>query len=241
MALYPTKEKLIPYIKSIYPTASGAIDESGVVPAKERIYDDYIINVIYDRYALNGLAYSILFFLGDRPSPLGNYRQDRSYLGEMYTFSAPVLSEDQETGCDNCGQQKKDEVLSTAFIPITIPLLAMLAAEGGLLQEWDSEVITAILTKELKVVFLSLGGTEQRPERFPKTTYAVMRGQGTFKEGKYEMPKWGNYKVLEKVTKDLPLGYGFDERFPESNKLDQLIEDDPYEPLLPPQSSSSEL
>ena len=224
-----SEAQLRQYVKDTYPTSSTAVFNSPNIFSRQTpIYDDYIINVIYDRYALNGRSYSILFFITDVPSPLGDYRHSQSFLGEVYTFSAPLLS-DGKTACDNCAKQQQGSILSGAHIPITLPLLQMVQTEGHPLAPgaWNPEVLSEFLKRNLKVVFVEIGGRERDPIDFPRTTYAVLRGQATFLEPANEMPRFVNYTVLKDVTKDKPLGYSnFLTR--ESGELDDLISDDPH-------------
>ncbi|KAL2052351.1 hypothetical protein ABVK25_007510 [Lepraria finkii] len=87
-------------------------------------FNDYIINVIYDRYALKRRAYATLFFIGKPPKRLSNYRESEKFVGAVYTFSAPIVGEDGSIACDNCAQQSSQGVLSKDQIPITVSLLA---------------------------------------------------------------------------------------------------------------------
>ena len=113
------------HINELYPGASSCIQETPwySLPDESFDFNDYIINVVYDRYALKGRAYTIPFFIGEPPEPLSNYRGSESFMGAVYTFSAPVIGEDGSVACDNCAQQSSRGVLSKAQIPITIPLI----------------------------------------------------------------------------------------------------------------------
>ena len=76
-------------INTLYPDTSSILKE---VLSYQDQFNDYIINVVYDRYALDGLAYSILFFISKPPKALSSYRQSRNFIGEIYTFSSPINS-----------------------------------------------------------------------------------------------------------------------------------------------------
>ncbi|KAF7591406.1 hypothetical protein BBP40_001567 [Aspergillus hancockii] len=78
-------------------------------------FNDYIINVEYDRYALGGNPYIVNFYVkgSGGPSTAAPIR----HLGSFYTFSSPTLID-----CENCLVQKERGVKSKAQVPITLPL-----------------------------------------------------------------------------------------------------------------------
>ncbi|OJJ44489.1 hypothetical protein ASPZODRAFT_18679 [Penicilliopsis zonata CBS 506.65] len=81
-------------------------------------FDDYIINITYDRYALKGKPYYITFYLEDA---------DESWtLGQVFNFSAEL-----EYGCANCKTQKEQGILSRAQVPISVPLHKLSQEWGG--------------------------------------------------------------------------------------------------------------
>ena len=222
------------YIKGMYPTSSTLVRELRGHKDSKITFDDYVINVVYDRYALDGRAYSILFFVGDPPSPLGEYRESKSFLGQIYTFSAPVYAESGATACENCAQQQKGKILSVAQIPITIPLLEMARGQAPLegvpfigVGDLDPDAVSTVLQKGLKWKFLELGGVEHTPIEhshtlFPDTLVALLRGQGTDLPEDDKMPQYGKYEILREITEAKPLGYGN-----ETGLSDDLIRNDP--------------
>ena len=119
------------YVNEIYRSASSIVRKSPdcTLPGTDDFHD-YIINVVYDCYALGGLAYSILFFIGKPPENLSTYRQSDNFLGAVYTFSNPVNNADGSVACENCAQQSSAKVLSKAQIPITLPLLSKAATRS---------------------------------------------------------------------------------------------------------------
>ncbi|KAM7191683.1 Di-copper centre-containing protein [Rhypophila sp. PSN 637] len=113
--------------------------------------DDYVINIIYDRYGHNrGSPYTIHFFLGyapqqetiqslgiaqAAPSILGaghgatTVSELPRHVGSVYTFSSSMVPGSSNTAgseaasvCPNCAQQHNDGVLSRASVALTIPL-----------------------------------------------------------------------------------------------------------------------
>ncbi|KAF8534625.1 common central domain of tyrosinase-domain-containing protein [Trichophaea hybrida] len=86
--------------------------------------NDYIINIIYDRYALNGKAYTIHFFLGDADGEVVPLSKHHNHIGSVYTFSSRLeINGNDIPGCDNCKKQKSRGTLSTAQVPLTNVLL----------------------------------------------------------------------------------------------------------------------
>ncbi|KAJ5267299.1 hypothetical protein N7478_010107 [Penicillium angulare] len=94
-------------VKALQPSWQGLASCPGV---NDDEFQDYIINVKYDRYALDGYPYKIKFFLHVDD-------QNDIPLGEVYNFSTPL-----DLGCGNCSTQKAQGVLSKAQVPITLHL-----------------------------------------------------------------------------------------------------------------------
>jgi tyrosinase len=85
--------------------------------------NDYIINVVYDRYALQGRPYTIHFFLGAPSGDLAPLSQHLNHIGSIYTFSNAAELR-AASHCPNCIAQRTSGVLSKAQIHITSVLLA---------------------------------------------------------------------------------------------------------------------
>ncbi|OAA53139.1 Di-copper centre-containing [Cordyceps fumosorosea ARSEF 2679] len=105
----------------VIPAKSNAYINRRYGPEKEAFKTlkpqyDPVINVIYDRYAFNGRAYSFLFFLGnlDKTVP---YKRQTSLIGSIFTFSTTM--EGSDVTCRSCYVQQKAHVLSRAQIPLT--------------------------------------------------------------------------------------------------------------------------
>lgn len=189
---------------------------------KGETFDDYIINVVYDRYALKGRAYSILFFIGNPAKALSQYRSSDNFVGEVYTFSAPVATRDGSTACNNCAKQMSEKVLSKAQIPLTLPLHAKASQtqvegppEAGtpVLQPGalDRHTVESFLGDEregLPWEFVEIGGFRRKPKDFPHTQIAVLHGTGTHPRRHEHLPRYGGYSKLKKATENQYLGFG---------------------------------
>jgi tyrosinase len=197
------------HINDLYPGTSDAIKATPGYTLEGGKFNDYIINVIYDRYALNGRAYTILFFIGDPPKALSGYRQSDSFVGLVYTFSAPIEITNGSTACGNCAQQQSDKVLSKAQIPITLPLLAKANPPPGLgLGALDPGPVEEILRQKLTWEFVELGGRRRSASDFPNTEIAVLHGQGSHATERGQLATYEGYKKLLGATQDKPLGSG---------------------------------
>lgn len=225
------------YINTIYPSTSQVLQNTPGYELDDHKFNDYVINIIYDRYALKGRAYAILFFIGDPPQALSTYRQHENFIGQVYTFSAPI-EVDGAIACGNCAKQKAGKVLSKAHIPITLHLLAKARSQslpaGGAAQaplgipdvglgRLDPEPVEKILEKQLNWVFVEIGGRRHDPTDFPDTEVAVLHGHGQHAVDSHHLPMYAGYRRLLKATKDKKTGSGH----PENGV--GLIRDDPQE------------
>ncbi|KAK2010582.1 hypothetical protein LZ32DRAFT_619739 [Colletotrichum eremochloae] len=98
--------------------------------ASDAVYDDYMINVSYDRYGYkNGAHYTIHFLLEELLTPematesVTSSPRPYHHAGSIFTFSSLVTSGEMHTAghprCGNCKQQLEKAVLSRASIPLT--------------------------------------------------------------------------------------------------------------------------
>ncbi|KDN59840.1 putative tyrosinase [Colletotrichum sublineola] len=98
--------------------------------ASDAVYDDYMINVSYDRYGYkNGAHYTIHSLLEELLTPEMATESGTSsprpyhHAGSIFTFSSLVTSGEMHTAgqprCGNCKQQLEKAVLSRASIPLT--------------------------------------------------------------------------------------------------------------------------
>ncbi|CAG7917753.1 unnamed protein product [Penicillium olsonii] len=89
-------------------------------------HDDYVITVIYDKFALNGAAYKINLFLGDAEGEDdGKFRgpESEGFVASIYNFSGSLSS----GPCGNCEKQKAEGAKCIAQVPATAPMRRYLA------------------------------------------------------------------------------------------------------------------
>ncbi|KAI6777459.1 hypothetical protein HG530_001404 [Fusarium avenaceum] len=81
-AIYPSAQK---YWKAIFEKKNRDENKDffGPTDTKHETWNDYVINVVYDRYALNGSSYSIQFWLGgDGEHPDTTFRDEENLIGQ---------------------------------------------------------------------------------------------------------------------------------------------------------------
>jgi tyrosinase len=187
------REDLLVYIQTTYPSTLDYVQQVlkdsevenpsffGPHNTELGIWNDYLINIIYDRYALNGRSYTIEFWLGGAPdSPDSTFTFPENRIGQVYAFGglAP-RSASTGPGCASCGSQRDGKVLSRAQVPLTIPVMSQ-ALDGayahiGSTRRADVE---AYLQRHLHWRHVQLGGEERPAQHFPDTKVSVWWGSG---------------------------------------------------------------
>ena len=203
------------HVNKLYPSTSKLVSQTSFYSSAHETFDDYLINIVYDRYALNGKAYSILFYIGEPTTGFSAAKTDPNFVGAVYTFSAPFVSADGRITCDNCGKQDAAKALSEGQIPLVVPLINIvnnsearsisLPVGGGLLEAAEIERVFEV---GLQWYFVEQGGRVAHQSEFPRTEIAVLKGEGRLPVGDHVMPTYGNYSKLPRVTEGKPLGFG---------------------------------
>ncbi|KAH7013796.1 hypothetical protein EDB80DRAFT_749421 [Ilyonectria destructans] len=178
------------YINATYPSTAhlvSAIREApkvetpeGLTPddadEKSKSWKDYIINVLYDRYALNGRSYTIEFYLGGPENQPKTHYEPQNLVGRVYTFGGGVRS--SEAGCGNCKKQSDAGVMSCGQVPLTIELLHHALDHSG--------------------------GAVLDASRFPNTEISVLRGVGRPRQVKKTAAAEGGvrFSAMESLSLD---------------------------------------
>lgn len=229
--------RLRTYFNVLYKGSSNAVRDAPTFESASKKFPDYIVNIIYDRYALDGRPYSIMLFLGEPPADneLYQYSQHPNYLGQVYTFSSSIELEG-EVACGNCQTQKGEHVLSAAQVPVTIQLMQKASqqeqwrSEGQegltplpipqpLVGPLDPELVRELFAQQLRVVYVELGGEVHNADEFPQTEIALLHAPASFtvhsfteaEGGSIEsvVPTYdGQYKVLFKRMEGQPATAG---------------------------------
>ncbi|KAI2628592.1 common central domain of tyrosinase-domain-containing protein [Hypoxylon sp. NC1633] len=187
------KADLSAYIQATYPSTleyfhqvyrdSQVPNEGffGAHNAERETWNDYLINVVYDRYALGGRSYAIEFWLGgapDDPNSTFTFRENR--IGQVYAFGGLAPSSGSGSGgCANCGAQRDAKVLSRAQVPLTIPVMSQALSDSyAHIQSTRRDAVEDYLAKHLHWKYVQIGGGERPADEFPDTQVSVWCGTG---------------------------------------------------------------
>lgn len=163
-------------------------------------WSDYIVNVVYDRYALNGRSYTIRFWLSNEPGVLE--AENGITVGEVYVFGGITFD---TASCDNCSSQQDDKVLSRAQVPLTIPILSQALKEDyAHIGSANHDEVETYLEHHLHWEFIQIGGKTKLAKDFPLTKVSVWTGKGETQEpapgGKQLPPRYSNFAPIYKPT-----------------------------------------
>ncbi|KAL2883748.1 hypothetical protein SGCOL_000896 [Colletotrichum sp. CLE4] len=168
--------------------------------------NDYLINVRYDRFALNGRRYAVHFFLkGDIPSEPSEYRASPSHIGSIHTFSTEYWTAGNKNGvdCQNCQSQQERRVKAKAQIPITLELLFRAVSLDNAwsdLNHLEAEHIQQYLEQHLKWVVVAVPGEVILTDNFPGLKVVVHAGKGHHPEDTTQPSRFHSYRPMCSVT-----------------------------------------
>nr|RBQ94040.1 hypothetical protein FVER53263_03534 [Fusarium verticillioides] len=225
------QRELRSHIDTIYPGTGHLIesmDKSSTVFDEIRSYPgqkgwkDYIVNVVYDRYALDGLSYTIQFFLGGPPGK-GTSFEKRSYIGHVYSFGGRQSS--SGGSCNNCKKQAAAQVLSCAQVPLTIHLLHHIRDKIPDHSIENPDEIEDYLRLHLQWRVVKYGGeviSEEAWKDFSRLQISVLRGVGRIRSDKAQSAGslsslYSDYVPLPEITDGKPGGLQCD-KAPENSE-----------------------
>lgn len=168
------------------------------------VFPDYIISVIYDRYALNGAPYTIHFFLDQvTDEDINNSKLGAEYhpyhFGSVHNFSA-AMGFDKPT-CPNCAKQTAEGALSTALVPLTVPLynVAIDPTFDGV-STITPEDAEKFLVPALTWKATDITGNVISWAKLPRTRIMVLKGKGKHYRSPDMMSGYSDYTPMEEVT-----------------------------------------
>ncbi|KAH6839499.1 hypothetical protein B0I37DRAFT_439152 [Chaetomium sp. MPI-CAGE-AT-0009] len=85
---------------------------------------DIIVNVTYDRFAFDGVPYTIYLFVGDK-AEYDSYRDDNNQPNPIYGTGT------EGRGCTKCETKAREHTRSRGQIPLTAALLARVGLKPG--------------------------------------------------------------------------------------------------------------
>ncbi|EWZ40660.1 common central domain of tyrosinase-domain-containing protein [Fusarium oxysporum Fo47] len=202
--LYPSAQK---YWRAVFESKKekDQIKFFGPGNTEHQTWNDYLINVVYDRYALNGRSYSIQFWLGgNADEPDTAFQDEENFIGQVYSFAGMPPS--TET-CSNCASQKDKKVLSRAQVLLTIPIISQALDDGFKhIKTTRLDEVTAYLKNHLQWKYVQIGGLERPAKDFPNTTISVLKGIGkpqTAPDQDMDIPPiYAEYEILHEVTQN---------------------------------------
>lgn len=217
------QSELQSHIDTIYPGTRHLIESmakyniipNGTEPRQIRTgsWKDYIINVAYDRYALDGLSYTIQFFIGGPPGKDTTSFEMHNYIGHVYSFGGRQSK--SEGSCRNCKRQAAAQVLSCAQVPLTIHLLHHMRDNISDHSLKDFGEIEEYLRLHLRWKLVKYGGEviseEGFRKNFSKLQVSVLRGAGRIKPGNAQSGGsvsclYSEYEPLPEITDGKPGG-----------------------------------
>ncbi|CRG90099.1 hypothetical protein PISL3812_07140 [Talaromyces islandicus] len=151
----------------------------------EQYKHDYVVNVIYDRYALDGIPYTIVFYLnvGDK---------NAMPVGGVYNFSTK-LHKGQEDGedqsCSNCLKQEREGILSAAQIALTytFALKPEISISPGIFRDWMKGGLSWKVIGLDTTVYYDSTTDKDKDSRWKSLKVIPAYGEIAYPEGR----KWG--------------------------------------------------
>lgn len=185
-------------------------------------FDDYVVDVIYNRFALGGLPYTIHIFVGKVPDQLPYTFDDPegSLVGQVYTFSSPAdqLGTDAEVGCINCRSQEAAEVLSSGTVVLTNALITrwknqlkhtprhrMPDSAPDVLASMKPEDVIPFLKTNLRWRVTSVNGVVPR-EELKELRVSVAAGKADHYADRTKPSRFYDYQGAYEVTEGRPQG-----------------------------------
>ncbi|KAK4694655.1 hypothetical protein P7C71_g2972, partial [Lecanoromycetidae sp. Uapishka_2] len=157
--------------------------------------NDYIVNIVYDRFAFNGSPYTIHLFLGQPES------NKAIHLGSVYNFNSRALAE--SGACANCEEQRTTQVLSKASVPITTALLKQAQNEEN--REYGSlhgDSTENYLEKHLTWRVTTPSGPVSAETHIPGLKVFAMKGLADHFQDDTKLSQFHSYKRIKNATKD---------------------------------------
>ncbi|KAG5815232.1 hypothetical protein H9Q74_002925 [Fusarium xylarioides] len=219
-AIYPGTGHLIESMKS----SDSIPDALQPCQGHKGSWNDYIVNVVYARYALDGLSYTIQFFIGRPPGEETTSFEKHNYVSHVYSFGGRQST--SEGSCRNCKRQAAAQVLSCAQVPLTIHILHHIKDDIPDHSIEDYDEIEEYLRLHLRWRVVKYGGEvvskEGFKKNFSKLQISVLRGTGQIKPGNAQSAGsvsslFSDYVPLPEITDGKPGGLQHD-KAPENNE-----------------------
>jgi len=160
-------------------------------------HDDYIVNVLYERFALGGAPFTIHILIGKDVK-----------VGSTYNFSTPIHTTGGPDGCGNCRRQEAIAAKSTGQVPITTALLRNIQDGENPLKSLKLHHVEPYLKANLHWKVTRAGGIEVPLESIPSLKVSLAAGKGNHYKDKAKPSRYHDYTVIHSVTEGRPGGAG---------------------------------
>ncbi|KAK6337080.1 hypothetical protein TWF718_009866 [Orbilia javanica] len=170
-----------------------------------RTFNDYVANVTYNKYALDGKSYIIHFILGDASKS----ESGKILIGERAEIVDTVynFAGFDPAACDNCRKQREQGALSASQVSLNRALLKLLKDESVDLNTLDEEAVTKFLNDELKWFVTDKAGQIIDIETLvPQFEVQIAVGEVKYFRDPTKITTHGNYRVVPEATATFPGG-----------------------------------
>ncbi|KAK4691376.1 hypothetical protein P7C71_g5612, partial [Lecanoromycetidae sp. Uapishka_2] len=183
--------------------------------------DDYVVNVIYEKFALNGTSFTIHIFVGKVPDQLPyTFQAPGTQVGEVFNFSTePGSMGNSPEGCQNCRNQQHDHTKSTGRVILTNALITRFKNQVPHVPVGDGPRTLASMKPEDVVPFLKANfhwrvtsmGALVDPDRIPSLKVSVAVGKANHYADRSKLSEFHDYKGAHEITQGRPGGAGPDD------------------------------
>jgi tyrosinase len=187
-------------------------------------FNDYVVNVVYEKFALGGNSFTIHIFIGDPPASAPYNFQGGWQVGQVFNFSTePGDLGASPAGCGNCQEQQLTGAASSGRVILTNALITRWkhqvphGSSSELLASMEPEHVVDFLKKHMHWRVSSF--EEEVPlDRIPSLKVSVARGKARHYADRSRLSEFGGYVPVYEVTQGRPGGAEpADRLYPEAN------------------------
>ncbi|KAJ3555445.1 hypothetical protein NM688_g2574 [Phlebia brevispora] len=183
----------------------------GIVPqaVQDRQYNEYVVNVLVDRFANNGETFVVDLFLGEVPDDVRSW-ETANKLGMVAIFGGTQYA---SGNCANCANQASNPEtrLVTGQVTITTTLLDLIEAKkkvgGEVLGSLDKDEVAQFLKKNMHWRIAKIGNTELPLSEVPSLKVSVAVATATLPTEEGEFVDYGDFELIDEPTVGRTGGY----------------------------------
>ncbi|KAH6990001.1 common central domain of tyrosinase-domain-containing protein [Ilyonectria destructans] len=187
----------------------GALVEAVDQEPKDLLIDDYVVNVVYEKFALGGRMFIVHIFIGEVPAEPPYTTQDpnvTNYLvGEVINLSAEIPEDESTPGCGSCRNQEMDRAKATGRVILTNALITRWKNEiphnkaPHVLQSMEREDVVNFLKANLHWRVTSLGQPVDL-NLIPSLKVSLAVGKAQHWADRTKMSRFYDYQGVFEVT-----------------------------------------